>query len=192
MTEIDELYEALEEARENDAVASACVIYEAILTEEEEENVPSTLLYVNDLVDLGDLARAEACLVRVEELCESVEERELFAYQQGNLAERRGQLEEAEKWYRAAFERNPERADYLLMAAEVVFHRGEAAKAEHLVREALKGEVDREQAWCQLGAYLASMRRFAEAIEVFERVLAEDPDHEHASEWLDDLQAVEG
>jgi len=44
MSEIDELYEALEEARDADQVASACVIYEEILIQEEVENVASTLL----------------------------------------------------------------------------------------------------------------------------------------------------
>ena len=39
MSEIEELYEVLEEAREADQVASACVIYEEILTQEDVENV---------------------------------------------------------------------------------------------------------------------------------------------------------
>ena len=62
MSEIDELYEALEEARDADQVASACVIYEEILIQEEVENVASTLLYVTDLIDFGNYAQAQATL----------------------------------------------------------------------------------------------------------------------------------
>ena len=54
MSEIEELYEVLEEAREADQVASACVIYEEILTQEDVENVMSTLLYATDLIDFGN------------------------------------------------------------------------------------------------------------------------------------------
>ena len=70
MSEIEELYEALEEAQEKDQVASACILYEEILTLEDEEDVPATLLYVADLIDLGNVGQAEATLLRIEELCE--------------------------------------------------------------------------------------------------------------------------
>lgn len=190
MSEIDELYEALEEAREADQVASACVIYEELLMNEEVENVFSTLLYVTDLIDLGNYAQAEATLNRIEELCEADDARELHCFNRATLHEKRGELAEAEKYYRQAHEYNTSRGELLLMAAEMAFHRGEVGRAEFLARESLKFQGDKAEAYGTLGAYLASQRRFAEARTMFAEVLALDPDNEHAREWLLDLEPL--
>lgn len=190
MSEIDELYEALEEAREDDQVASACVIYEEILMNEDVENVFSTLLYVTDLIDLGNYAQAEATLNRIEELCESDEARELLCFNRGTLHEKRGEFADAEACYRKAHEWNTSRGELLLMAAEMAFHRGEVGRAEFLARESLKFQGDKAEAYGTLGAYLASQRRFAEARLMFEEVLKIDQNNEHAQEWLLDLVQI--
>ena len=190
MSEIEELYEALEEAREADQVASACIIYEEILTQEDTENVFSTLLYVTDLIDFGNFGQAGATLDRVEELCEDDEAKELHMFNQATLHEKCGRFEEAEKCYRAAHEKNTTRGELLIMAANMAFHRSEPAKAEYLVREALKYQCDRDEAYSNLGGYLASQRRFPEAIEAFREVLKIDSKNEHALEWIEDLEQV--
>jgi len=128
MSEIEELYEALEEAREADQVASACVIYEEILTLEDVENVFSTLLYATDLIDFGNFSQAEATLERVGELCEDDEAKELLLFNKATLYEKLGRFAEAEKCYREAHEKNTTRGELLVMAANVAFHRGEPAK----------------------------------------------------------------
>jgi len=138
MSEIEELYEALEEAREADQVASACLIYEEILTQEDVENVFSTLLYATDLIDFGNFAQAEATLERVGELCEDDEAKELLLFNKATLCEKLGRFEEAEKYYRDAHEKNTTRGELLVMAGNMAFHCNESAKAEYLVREALK------------------------------------------------------
>ena len=189
MSEIEELYDALEAAQENDQVASACVLYETILTLEDEENVSATLLYVADLIDLGNPGQAEATLLRVEELCEGELESEWHAAF-GHLNHHRGRFEEAERNYRMAHELRTDRGDFLLLAAGSAFQRGEAAKAEYLVREALKYQCEQAEAFTNLGTYLASQRRFEEARESFKKALKLDRDNEFAHEWLADLDQV--
>jgi len=190
MSEIEELYEALEQAREADQVASACVIYEEILTLEDVENIFSTLLYATDLIDFGNFAQAEATLHRVEELCEDDDAMELFLFNFATLHEKRGEFAEAEKSYRKAHEKNTTRGELLVMAANMAFHRGEAGKAEFLVREALKYQCERDEAYANLGGYLASQRRFAEAKAAFEEVVKIDPGSEHSLEWIEDLEQL--
>jgi tetratricopeptide (TPR) repeat protein len=191
MSEIEELYEELEEAQEQDQVASACILYEEILTLEDEENIPATLLYVADLVDLGNVGQAEATLLRIEELCEGVLEADWHAAF-GQLNHHRGRYEEAEKNFRKAHEIQTDRGDYLILAAASAFQRGEAAKAEYLIREALKYQCENDEAYTNLGIYLASQRRFEEAAGCFEKVLKIDSGNEFAREWLEDLEQMIG
>jgi tetratricopeptide (TPR) repeat protein len=191
MSEIEELYEALEEAQEKDQVASACILYEEILTLEDEEDVPATLLYVADLIDLGNVGQAEATLLRIEELCEGDIESDWHATL-GQLNHHRGRYEDAEKNYRAAHGLRTDRGDYLILAAASAYQRGEAAKAEYLIREALKYQCEQDEAYTNLGTYLASQRRFEEAAECFKKVLQMDAKSEFAREWLEDLEQVIG
>ena len=190
MSEIEELYEALEEARDADQVASACVIYEEILTQEDVENVFSTLLYATDLIDFGNFDQAEATLQRVTELCDDNDSKELLLFNLATLHEKRGQFAEAEKAYREAHEHNTTRGELLVMAANMAFHRSEPAKAEYLVREALKYQCEKDEAYSSLGGYLASQRRFSEALDAFKEVLKIDATNEHAQEWVEDLEQV--
>lgn len=191
MSEIEDLYEELEEAQERDQVASACLLYEEILTLEDEENVLATLLYVADLIDLGNISQAEATLLRIEELCEGELASDWHAAR-GQLNHHRGRYEDSEKDYRAAHELRTDRGDYLILAAASAFQRGEAGKAEYLVREALKYQCEKEEAYTNLGTYLASQRRFEEAGDCFQKVLKLDAENEFAREWLEDLELVIG
>ena len=180
----------LEEARDTDQVASACVIYEEILTQEDVENVMSTLLYTTDLIDLGNFAQAEATLLRVTDLCDEAESKELLFFNVATLHEKKGELRDAEKYYRLAHEQNTTRGELLLMAANMAFHQGEPAKAEYLVREGLKYQCEQAEAHSSLGFYLASQRRFPEAKTAFQEVLKIDPGNEYAIEWIEDLNPL--
>lgn len=190
MSEIEELYEVLEEAREADQVASACVIYEEILTQEEVENVMSTLLYVTDLIDFGNFSQAEATLQRVADLCDDAVAQELLMYNFATLHEKKGDFIAAEKHYRLAHEQNTTRGELLLLAANMAFHQGESAKAEYLVREGLKYQCARDEAYSSLGLYLASQRRFSEAKVAFQEVLKINRANEYAAEWIEDLEQL--
>ena len=163
MSELDELHQALEEARDSDQVASACVLYEEILTLDEEEDVGSTLLYAQDLTDLGNYGQALATLQRVEELVPDAAIAS-FHWVKGTIHQEMGDYSEAETCYREADQHESEgRGDYLVQAASMAFHRGEIGRAEFLIREALKKDCERDEALGNLGVYLASQRRFAEA-----------------------------
>lgn len=190
MAEIDELYEALEEARDADQVASACVLYEEILTQDDEEDVSSTLLYAQDLTDLGNYAQALATLARIEELIPA-SGMASFQWVKGTVFEETGRFAEAESCFREADQHDPQkRGDYLVQAASMAFRQGEPGRAEFLVREALKKECECKEALANLGASLASQRRYAEAKVTFEEVIALDPKNENAREWLLDLDAL--
>ena len=180
----------LEEAREADQVASACVIYEEILTQEDVENVMSTLLYATDLIDFGNFSQAEATLLRVTDLCDEAESKELLFFNLATLHEKKGELKDAEKHYRLAHEQNTTRGELLLMAANMAFHQGEPAKAEYLVREGLKYQCEKAEAYSSLGFYLASQRRFPEAKTAFQEVLKIDPGNEYAIEWIEDFNPL--
>lgn len=186
MSEIDELFEALEEAREADQVASACVIYEEILTLDDVEDAAQTLLYIRDLVDLGNFGQAEATLDRVFELVDQ-ENQHFWYWTKGTFCEETGDFAEAESSFRKAHKCSSQRGDYLVQAASMAFRQGESAKAEYLVREALKLPCEKDEALSNLGGYLASQRRFEEARATFQEVLAIDARNEHAHEWLEDL-----
>jgi tetratricopeptide (TPR) repeat protein len=190
MSEIEELNQALEEARDADQVASACVLYEEILTQDEEEDLASTLLYVQDLNDLGNFHQALATLQRIEDF---VPEVLMMSYQwaKGTVHEEMGDYSEAEACYREADKlENEGRGDYLVQAASMAFRCGEVGRAEFLVREALKKECERDEALNNLGGYLASQRRFSEAKAAFEEVLTIDRENENAREWLIDLEQL--
>lgn len=189
MTELDDLYEALEEAQSADQVASACVLYENILTIEDEENISATLLYIADLIDLGNIGQAESTLLRIEELCEGELEAEwLSAF--ASLNHHKGRFDEAVKQYRKAHELSSDRGDFLVLAAASAGQAGDLSKAEFLIREALKFQCEQDEAYQNLGSYLAGQRRFAEARDCFLKVLKLDSGNELAAEWIEDLDQV--
>ena len=68
MSSINDLLELLENAEKLDQLATARHLYEMIMMEDEaDENYAATLMYVANLVDLGDLNHAEATLLRIED-----------------------------------------------------------------------------------------------------------------------------
>ncbi len=190
--ELEALYEALEEAQGNDQVASACFIYENILTIEETENIGATLLYVTDLIDLGNIGQAEATLVRIEELCEDNEAGDLCMWHSvsADLHAHVGRYEEAIAAYRKAHELDTSRGDLLALAANAAFQTGEAGKAEYLIREALKFPCEQSEVQAALGTYLAAQRRFQEATDAFKKALSLDAENTFAAEWIEDLEQL--
>lgn len=189
MSDNDELHEALREVRDLDQVASACVIYEELLTSEDDENIESTLLYILDLLDLGDLPQATATLKRIDELCTGGV-REYYLWTHGMVDEKYGRYAEAEKHLRKAHEMAPTKGSYLIEAASMAFRQGESAKAEYLVREALKCDCDRDEGLRNLGGYLAAQRRFVEARKALTESLKIDPGHEDSILWIEDLDQL--
>lgn len=190
MSSIDELLELLEDAEERDQLATARFLYEKILVEDEEENLAATLLYVGNLVDLGDLNHAEATLSRIEEEIPD-DLKATFLSQRGDLHSHRGNYAEAEKDYREANKLDANEGEYLVFAAQAAFQQGEIARAEYLIREAIAvgGEV-LDEAYGNLAGYLVAQQRYQEARSCYEKVVDLDPENDHAREWIADLNRV--
>lgn len=190
MSPVNELLELLEDAEERDQLATARYLYEKILMEDDEENFAATLLYVGNLVDLGDLSHAEATLSRIEEEIPD-ELKAGFLCQRGDLHSHRGRFAEAEKDYREANKLDANEGEYLVFAAQAAFQQGEIARAEYLIREAIAvgGEV-LDEAYGNLAGYLVAQQRYQEARTCYEKVVEFDPENDHAREWIADLNRV--
>jgi len=191
MASRDELYEALSEAEENDQLATARALYEAILADD-PENTALQILHAANLIELGDLSGAAETLAIAEGLLEDDQDeiRPGYLVQCGHLARERGELEEAEGHFRAAHKLNTEDGDPLILASSVAASRGELAKAEYLVREAAKLPETKAEGYFQLGHLLVSQQRYQEARDAFAQALEQEPDNELTEEWLVDLDQV--
>ncbi|MGC6427708.1 MAG: tetratricopeptide repeat protein [Akkermansiaceae bacterium] len=186
MADSDALFEKLQDAEDRDQLATARVLYEEILAREPEEG-SLLILYAANLIELGDLATAEQILARAEELSAEKTQPGLLT-QFGNLARARGQFLVAEKYFREAHQLSPDDAENLLNAAAMATGQGELSKAEYLLREAekLRGELHLDSLY-HLAGNLVSQQRYQDARSFFESILALDPGHELAKEWLEDL-----
>ena len=191
MSSINDLLELLENAEELDQLATARHLYEMIMMEDEaDENHAATLMYVANLVDLGDLNHAEATLLRIEdEIPEDLSA--TFLSQRGDLQSYRGNYAEAEKDYREANKIDSNQGEYLVFAAQAAFQQGEVARAEYLIREAIAigGEV-LDEAYGNLAGYLVAQQRYQEAQACYEKVVSLNSDNDFAQEWIEDLNRV--
>lgn len=186
MSDLEPFFELLQEAEDNDQLACARVIYEAILAEEPEQGA-LLVLYAANLIELGDLPGAEAIIARAEVFIDEDSSAGLLT-QRGNLARARGQFADAEKYYRGAHKIDPDDPENLLNAAAMATGQGELAKAEYLLREAAKVEGDlQNDALYNLGGNLVAQQRYDEAQQQYEKLMKLDPEHTLAVEWIDDL-----
>lgn len=184
MPTLDELFDLLDEAEENDQLASARFLYEAILAQD-QANPGLLILHASNLIELGDLTEAELTLGKVE-----ADEDTLpgLTTQRGHLARARGHLEEAEKFYRDAHKLDPTDDENLLNAAGMAFQRGETAKSEYLLRQVIANDSeDILDAWFTLATQLVAQQRYEESRTSFEKVIEIEPKHELAHEWIADL-----
>ncbi|MGJ8696692.1 MAG: tetratricopeptide repeat protein [Verrucomicrobiaceae bacterium] len=186
MPDPTELLELLQDAEENDQLVTARFLYEALLLEE-PENGGLLVLHASNLIELGALAEAESVLSQAEELGEE-ETLSGLKTQQAHLARARGDSAGAEALYREAHKLDDSDDENLINAAAMAFQRGEAAKAEFLIREAIAlGGEGVIEARFALGGYLVAQERYEEATRCYETVVKLDPENELAREWLADL-----
>jgi tetratricopeptide (TPR) repeat protein len=186
MPDPNQLFEQLQEAEDDDQLATSRTIYEAILVEEPDH--PAMLvLYAANLIELGDLNAAHNVLSRAKEL---VDEESLpgFLSQQAHLARAQGDLSTAEKFYREAHKLTPDDGENLLNAAQAAAGQNELQKAEYLLREATKIEGELEaDAWFNLAGNLVSQQRYPEARTCYQKVITLDSENSLAEEWIADL-----
>lgn len=190
MPDSDELLELLQDAEDRDQLATARVLYEAIL-DQETDQVALQVLYAANLIELGDLTTAEQVISQIDEIEEQETQAGLLT-QKANLARARADFSTAESFYREAHKLADDGGENLLNAAVMASQRGELAKAEYLLREGIKIESEfQSDAWFNLGGNLIAQQRYDEARKCYDAVLVIDPQHDLASEWLEDLDQRE-
>jgi len=100
----------------------------------------------------------------------------------GHLHRKRGNYDEAEKWYRRAAELNPDNAGRHIILGEVLASKGDFQNAEASYRTAIRcshGPID--EGWLNLGLILRAQERYPEALICFEKALDLSPDYSAAA-----------
>jgi FkbM family methyltransferase len=90
-------------------------------------------------------------------------------------AHRRGDLDTAERLYRATLQREPRNAIALNDLGIVMVQRGQRARGEELIREAVSANPDYAEARTNLGALLRERGELDQAKAEFERAIAAKP-----------------
>ncbi len=182
-----ELPDALDKAEEAGHVASVRQLCEAFLFQRPDHG-PTLVRYARALIDLALYDEAAVVLDRAEAVVPG-EWRHLILAQRGHRLERMGNFSASEELYLKAHELDPENATHLVYAASVAFRRGDLHRAEELARKATScREGSFEEAYCNLGGYLLTQRRYMEARDCYLRALEIDPAYAIAKKNLADAE----
>jgi tetratricopeptide (TPR) repeat protein len=109
----------------------------------------------------------------------------------GYMYELKGDVAQAERWYRRAIAADSENAGHYVYLGVMFAKLGRFAEAEEQHRRATEcgsGSVD--EAHLNLGLVLRAQERYVEAYDCFRAALEIDPRYEHARSALDDLKRV--
>ena len=138
--------------------------------------------------DLARYAAAEKSIRRAITLCP--EKALPIAYSRlGHLFQAKGDLKQAEFWYRKAVKRKPQDATYHIFLASNAFKCGFLKKSAAIYNRALKcSEGCLEEACFNLGGILLGQRKYSEAIKCYEEALKIDPKYKIAKTRLDDAR----
>jgi tetratricopeptide (TPR) repeat protein len=160
-----------EHAREQEAVD----VYTEALAEMPDN---ADLLYARAMVEVGmdrvDLLERDLRRILVDDP-DHVDALNALGY---TLADRTDRLAEAKSLIERAYQLRPEEPAILDSMGWVLFRSGDAQSAEPYLRKALAATFDPEIA-AHLGEVLWALGRKAEARQVWDRALAEDPEHEY-------------
>lgn len=140
------------------------------------------------LIDLARYDEAEEALLRAIAVCPPnrvwIPRSEI-----GRLHAVRGNIAEAEFWYRQAIDAAPERAEPRVDLGGLLAKAGRLAEAETVLHAAVwcrEGCLD--EAWLNLGLVLRALDRFDDSIECFETALKLNPNHRGAKRALRDVR----
>jgi tetratricopeptide (TPR) repeat protein len=185
----EELLEELARADEADEVGYTRYLCELVLEEHPQEWL-TLLRHASNLILLSQYELAAESL-RGAERCTPEECRHLIISRWGDLAEAKGNFAEAETLYMEAHKLAPDYAGYLIFAGFVASRDGRIERAEELARKATQcpeGSID--EAYFNLGGYLLSQMRYAEAKECYQKAIELDPDYDIAYQRLADVNRV--
>ncbi|MDQ3621122.1 MAG: tetratricopeptide repeat protein [Verrucomicrobiota bacterium] len=184
-----DIYEELKQADFADQIGYARYLCEEIL-EKDPDHGPTLIRYASNLIALAQYQDAAKALSRAE----SVVPRKwvhLVLAQHGHLLEHKGNFVDAQAKFLEAHEHDPDDATYLIYAGSVAFRCGDISGAEQFARKAIKcteGCID--EAYFNLGGYLLSQKRYAEARDCYLQALAIDRDYRLAKARLTDVERI--
>ncbi len=98
-------------------------------------------------------------------------------FEAGLALHRAGRPGEAEPYYRAVLDADPDHAQALQFLAVVALQSGRQAWAVELIERALRGRPGSVELWSNLGAACGTLGRNRDSERCFHRALALQPDH---------------
>lgn len=184
-----DLRERLLEAFEDDSIILAILLAERLIADGSEEGWVFEI-YADMLIAIGRYDDAETALSRVEHFV-SEERRAWVTHRRAELEKERGNFQAALDLWKAAHSQKPDEGTFPVYASTMAHRLGRLHEAEVLARigtQCAQGSPD--EAWYNLGGYLAAQERYDEAYECYERAIEIDPDDELAIRRRQELIAA--
>jgi tetratricopeptide (TPR) repeat protein len=187
---LNQSYEAISHARNNDHAATCVALAERRLRDHPDDlwvmHIYAEMLYLMTRYD-------EAIEVYSEALERFPEHRWGIYNSLGHLFKYRGNLPEAETWYRKAADEDPEETASWIFLGSIQARQGNLKAAEESHRRATKcTEGDIDEAFHNLGLVLRGQGRFTEAAECFRKAIEITPEYKEAVQALEDVTRVLG
>lgn len=146
--------------------------------------------YAANLIELGRCTDAEAVLDRAEKVSKK-ERLPWLIHRRALLEEHRGNYAVALELWKSANAMAPDEATFLIYAASIAFRLGNLMEAEELARMGTRcAEGCPDEAWHNLGRYLAAQKRYDEALFCHEKAIEIDPEYKIAIALRDELLQV--
>ena len=185
MSESD-LRTRLKEANKKGAIILAIHLAERLIADGANEGWVFEVYAIN-LIGIGRYEDAESALNEAEHL---VSDRRLpwVIHRRAILEKQRGNLQPALDLWMTAHSQQPDEATFPIYAATMAHRLGRLSEAEELAQigtTCSKGYPD--EAWYNLGGYLAAQERYEEAFQCYEKAIEIDPEYEIAIERRQEL-----
>ena len=144
-------------------------------------------VYARNLIGIGRYEDARSALDQAEQLGS---ERRLpwIIHRRALIEQRRGNFEKAIELWKIAHSHKPDEATFPIYAGTIAFRLGRLSEAEDFARVGTacdKGFPD--EAWYNLGGYLAAQQRYDESLVCYEKAIEIDPDYKLALRRRDEL-----
>ncbi|MEM9535611.1 MAG: tetratricopeptide repeat protein [Cyanobacteria bacterium P01_E01_bin.45] len=185
-----ELFKRIVKADENSETILKIVLIKKYLEKNPDGTARIWAMYARSLIGMGRYEDASSALERAEKMAFE-NQIQWIVSQRGTLELRRGNIEAAKSYWMSAHQINPKEASYLIFAASAECQLGHLQQAEALARRATKctdGCVD--EAWYNLGGYLAAQEQYEEALECYRKATSIDPEYEIALKRRDEILAA--
>lgn len=181
------LKERLKEAHDQDEIILAISLAERLIADGADAGWIFEV-YASNLIGIGRYDDAVTALDRAEQL---VSDRRIpwVIHRRAHLERQRGNLQSALDLWKQAHSENPNEATFPIYAATMAHRLGRLTEAEELARigtECSEGNPD--EAYYNLGGYLAAQERYEEAMNCYEKAIDLDPEYEIAIKRRNELR----